>query len=196
MSGRATLFMLATTLLVSAGSVTAQQRRPIRPGNRLQMEERVRQRFDDIVRTQLGLNGDQAERLTRVVQSFQAERQALLRRERELRRRVRQGAGGLAPGRGGSLMSEEQARAALREMTDLRRVETELQQQEMEQLLEVLTPGQLVRFYLLREEMADRLTRLRRPPAGGALGPFGPSRPGGDLGFGRVPPAARLPGDG
>jgi Spy/CpxP family protein refolding chaperone len=148
--------------VLAAGSLAAQQRPPPRPPrDRAQLERQVRARFDEVVRMQLGLDGMAVERLQAVVRAFQDERQALLRREIELRRRVRSEAGWLAPGRGGALLPDSDAREVLAEMAELRRLETELHSREMESLREVLTPGQLVRYYLLREAMAERLGRLR-----------------------------------
>jgi Spy/CpxP family protein refolding chaperone len=71
-----------------------------------------------------------------------------------------------------------EARELLDRMQELREEETRLSEREQTQLLEFLTPGQVLRFQALREEMGQRIRRLRGGGPGGPGGSVGPS--GGD----------------
>lgn len=165
-------------LLVLTLPLAGQQRRGPGPGmDRAEMQRRIQLRFGEIVRNELGLDEHEARALGDIVRSFQEERQALVLRERQLRRRALGQAGGGAPARRERLLPDEEARELLGEMAELRVAEAELYRREQERLLEVLTPGQVVRFHVLREEMAERLRRIRGgPPPGG--GPGGAAREG------------------
>jgi hypothetical protein len=158
------------------------------------MERRLQEGFNNLVRNQLGLEPQQASNFGEVVLRFQDERQRLVTREAELRRRYQIG-GVVSEGapnilrRGGPLMADAEAREVLREMRALRTAETDLFSREQDRLLELVSPGQLVRYYLLREQLAESIGRLRGgAPGGGGLGRQGdPQRP---------PPLLRPPGGG
>lgn len=150
--------------VVSAGTLEAQVRRGD-PPPREQMERRVQQRFQERVAAELGLDAEQRDRLAAVAADFQGERRELVRRDMQLRRRL---------GTTGTLLSDEQARTALDEMLLIQEAEAALLGREQERLLEFLSPGQVVRFFTLRGELADQIRRLQ---GGGPRG--GPGAPGG-----------------
>ena len=139
------------------------------PGARGALEERVRARFAEIVRTELGLTAEQLQKLDEVVAPFQDQRRMLVRREAALRRRMRPAN---AAGR-----SDQEARQILLEMTAVREEETRLFRSEMEGLQQTLTPAQTLRFYELRADLMERVQRLRQPGAG-RRGPGGPGGAG------------------
>jgi hypothetical protein len=187
--------LLAVTLALAAGQSSAQlppQTLPAaqqQPPNRLQLERRVQQAFAQRVRNELGLNAQQATQLGEATLGFQNERQNLIRRENELRRRYRMEAGG--GGRAAAAaMPDAQAIEILNELKALRAAELDLYTREQARLLQVLTPGQVVRYYLLREQLADRINGLR----GEAPGPN--ARGAAPAGRGRAgpPPGARRAG--
>jgi hypothetical protein len=146
----AAVFRLIAILALLPAPALAQQR----PGPpRAQMEERIRQRFGEQVRRELDLTEEQLAAVQQVETSFQEQRRALVTREAELRRQLR---------RDDDARTEEQARALLQEMAAVRADEARLFQAEMNALLGTLSADQVLRFYELRDELMDRVRRLRQ----------------------------------
>lgn len=144
---------------------------------RLELERRLQMRFGQQVRDQLGLTQEQFQSLEGVMRSFQEERQTLNRSQASLRYRLRDP--GLAE------IGDDAARELLREMISLQEQELSLYRREQEQLLQVLTPAQVVRFYRLREDLGQRVQALRQGRGGGmGAGPGGgvARGPGGGMG--------------
>lgn len=174
--------VLAVALLLGVpASPASAQRAPARPGmgpgNREQLEERIRARFGEMVKQRLGLNDEQAHQLNETVRTFQGDRMDLFRDEQALRKRVE------------ALMLEgasdqAEAKELLDQMAALRVREAQLSASEQDKLLTFLSPVQVLQFQAMREEMGRRIQRLRG-------GPGGP--PGGD-GEGRGPGMGRRPG--
>jgi hypothetical protein len=125
------------------------------------MERQVRQRFEELVVRDLRLSDEQARELASVLRGFQQERQALVRRELDLRRRLL-GSGALLP--------EEEALDVLEELSAVQEEEARLLRREQARLLEFLSPPQVARLYALRGELGERIRRLRGVGAGGTLG--------------------------
>lgn len=169
--------LLGLALMAVPSATEAQLRRG--PVGRMEMEQRVRQRFAEMVRTQLGLTSDQQGRMAEVLRESERERAALMLRERQLRGRV-----GRAPLGGGAapeLLPESRAREVLGEMVAIQEEEARLLSREQDALLEILSAPQLVRFYGMREQLAERIRRLQEggPPPGRGPGGIGGGMPGG-----------------
>ena len=169
------LFLVLIPLLGRPAEAEAQRRGQMGPRSREGMSEarevleaRLRSFFADAVRTRLGLSDEEMEEVRARFQAFEAERQALAREERELRRSL-----GPALGGGREALSEAEARDALEQLVELRLEEARLFHREQEALLQVLTPTQVVELYKLREAMMNRIQRMRRGPPGGPPGPGG-----------------------
>ena len=177
---------LAILLLAGFDGVVAQRPGARRPpggrGQRAQMEQRIQSRFDLMVRDQLELSDEQGQQLGDIVEGFLQRRQELTLRERQVRGTVLSlGTGSAEEGE----FSDEEATDALQEMVRLREEETSLFREEQEALVGVLTPQQLVRFVVMRSQLAERIQRIRsgERPRGGPSG-----RPrGGRLPEGVVP---------
>jgi Zn-dependent M32 family carboxypeptidase len=122
-------------------------------GRRQQMEERIRARFGEQVRRELGLTEEQFAAVQQVEASFQEQRLELVRRESELRRQLR---------RDDDTRTEEQALTLLQEMAAVRADEAQLFQAEMDAFRQTLTADQLLRFYELRDQLMERVRRLRQ----------------------------------
>ncbi len=88
-------------------------------------------------------------------------------------------------------MPEAEARSLLQEMIRLQEEEVDLYRREQEQLLQVLTPLQLVRFYNLRESLGQQVQELRRGRGPGRGPGGGPGGMGG--GSGEGPPPSIFP---
>lgn len=148
------------------GLLEAQQRRPGPRTQRPEMEAQVRQRFQQMVLRELGLDAQQGEAMAVVVEEFQGPRMALNQRQRILQRRM---AGT------GAILSQREAEEVLAELASVKQAEVDLLLAEQVRLLEILSPPQLVRYYTLREQFAGRIRQLRENRPGGG----GPLRPGG-----------------
>ena len=121
---------------------------------RMELERRVRARMAEMMREVLGLSEEEDARLSEIVEGFEQQRRQLGRQEQAVRRRVE------------ALMlegGEDSAEAAelLERMSALRFQEAELFQAEHEALLEVLTPIQVLQLVHLREQLGQRIRRLR-----------------------------------
>ena len=143
------LVAIGVALAVLPAPVLAQQRQG---PSREQMEQRIRERFGEQVRRELGLSVEQLEAVQQVEASFQEQRGALVRRETELRRGLRARA----------QPAEDESRAILQEMAAVRQDEARLFQAEMHALLGTLSAEQVLRFYELRNQLMERVIRLRR----------------------------------
>lgn len=166
--GRLGTGVLALTLLVTGATpLAAQQGPPSGRGStdrpqmdRTQIERRIMSQFRSLVRRELGIDSATTDALFGVVEAMQEERRALRIREIGLERRL---------SGTGVYLSEEQSIAALDEFLALKREELRLLEAEHARLEAVLAPGQLLRFYVLRDQMGERIRRLR----GGERGPRG-----------------------
>ncbi len=154
-SSGSVVFVLALAGATGA-PLSAQRGPPGRMGqqDRTELERRVRERFGQMVKQRLGLDDEQAQRLNETVMSFQEDRMSLWREEQAVRKRVE-----ALLLEGGDDQAE--ARALLQRMQELRMEEARLGQTEQDKLLEVLTPAQVLRFQSMREEMGQRIRRLR-----------------------------------
>jgi Spy/CpxP family protein refolding chaperone len=133
------------------------------------MEQRIQSRFDLMVRDQLELSDEQGQQLGDIVEGFLQRRQELALRERQVRGTVLSlGTRSAEEGE----FSDEEATDALQEMVRLREEETSLFREEQEALVGVLTPQQLVRFVVMRGQLAERIQRIRsgERPRGGPRG--------------------------
>jgi len=123
-------------------------------GDRAELEQAVRARMGEMMQQRLGLSEEEGARLSETVADFDAQRRQVGSQERALRLRVE------------ALMLEgasDQAEAAelLQRMSDLRFEEAELGRAEQEALLEILTPLQVLRLHQMREQLGQRIRRLR-----------------------------------
>ena len=73
------------------------------------------------------------------------------------------------------IMLEDEAGAVdlLTRMIETKEMEVQLLREEQEALLDVLTPGQVARFFQLREEVGNRVRRLQGRGVGGMGGRAG-----------------------
>ena len=155
---RWSLVLLVAALWVAQPASAQRRGGSSQQQSRAQLEQRLREDFEERVRERLGLTEEQARNLSNAVLEFQQERLELQRRESALKQRLeRQGTGR----RGGAMLADDQAREVLREMRALQNDETDLFNREHDRLLQLLTPGQLVGYYLLREQFAESLRRVR-----------------------------------
>ena len=151
---------------------------------RMELIRRVRARMAEMMREQLGLSEEEDARLSEIVEGFEEQRRQLGRQEQALRRRVE-----AVMLEGGQDLAE--AAELLERMSAQRIQEAELFRAEHEALLQVLTPIQVLQLVHLREQLGQRIRRLRGPSGrgdgrgGGRTGRGGDARPdGGSVPFG------------
>ena len=173
-------------------TTAAQQRGPAR-GNvdRAQLEERVRVQMGRLMRERLGLDQEEADRLSEVVRSFDGRRRELFVEEQAARRRVE------ALLNAGS-SDQNEARTLITRMWELREQEAELVREEEEALLDVLTPVQLLRLQELRQDLGQRIRALNGGRGGRpGVAPGAPRQElrqrGGRPGAVRLPPPGSQP---
>lgn len=181
---RRTARLAAGTALLAVALAPApavgQEGVPGRRDGRAQLEQRIRARFAQIVRERLGLTDEQSQQLGKVVEGFQGERRRLAGDENAVRQQVDSLLQSQQP-------SDAEARSLLDRMSDLREQEARLSRREQDSLSTVLSPTQLLRFNVMREEMAARIRQLGRGP-----GLRGRRMRGG----GRFPPPGTMPAPG
>lgn len=159
----ATLALAGVLVAVPAFSSAQVTPPPGAQRQRMELERRLQQGFGRNIQNQLGLDQTTMQGVQGVMQSFQQERQELNRAQASLRYRLRDPA---LPD-----MEEDEARALVQEMVTLQERELDLYKKEQVELLKLLSPLQLLRFYGLREEMGQRMQQLRQGRGqGGGLG--------------------------
>lgn len=146
--------LLLPPALSPGGGLEAQ----IRPGERApELVRRVQQQFERRIRNDLGLTEDEFREVQAVVAGFRPRRVALNGEERTLRAQaqllVRQGGEGDA--------DQLRARGVLEGIQELREAEAALAREEEERLAELLTPMQLLRYQVLRQQLAERIRQLQ-----------------------------------
>jgi hypothetical protein len=132
---------------------------------RLELERRLHQGFNRSIQNQLGWDQAKMQGLQGIMRSFQEDRTSLARSQASLRHKLRDPA--LQD------LSHEEASALLQEMVDLQQQELDLYKREQEELLKVMTPVELVRFYRLRDNLGQRLQQLRQGRGRGGIQPGG-----------------------
>ncbi len=138
------------------------------------LEQRLRERTGELVRRRLQLTPDQMTKLQSTNRQFEQRRGALLMKEREVRRELRQQltSGTADQNRVGTLLDQTM---------QLERQRLDVVQNEQRELAKFLTPVQRAKLFGLQNEMRRRAQELRnrpaaRPGAGGQRGPIRPPR--------------------
>ena len=140
------------------------------PQGRIQLEREVRARIHDMMRQRMGLDDAQVDRLDATLRTFEAQRRALLREERDARMTLRAAMGSGAGGTASARPDDARISAALDTLLLLQRRRIDLAEAEQRELATFLTPLQRAQYFALQEN-------LRRVMEGGA--PAGaPGRPG------------------
>ncbi len=192
----ATGIILAGILFLAPMGVNAQ----IRPGGpppggqqsqRQQLERRFMQGLARMIQEQLALSSEEMAALQETMQSFREDRQTLAMEQAALRHQLRNPAL--------RQITDDEAREILSGLVRAQEEELALYKKEQEALLNVLSPGQLVQFYRIRDEWGQRIQQMRQrrgpggPPGGGFPETVGSgSVPEGSYGF----PAPGTPWEG
>ena len=149
--------------------------RRMEPAPRRQLlEQRLRERTGEVVRQRLQLNPDQMTKLQASNRQFEQQRSALLMKERDVRRELRQQ---LTSG----TADQNRVGVLLDQAMQIERQRLDLAQSEQRELAKFLTPVQRAKLFGLQNEMRRRAQELRnrqpgRPGQGMQRGPIRPPR--------------------
>lgn len=147
----------AALLLAVVGSSAFAQGVPGAPdaARRDSLEERVRARMEQVMRTQLGLNDDQVRRLQATNRRFEGQRRELFERERRVRIELR------AAIEIGDSTQNSRIAPLLDQTIQLQRQRLDLLEAEQKELSTFLTPLQRARLYGFEEQMRRRVQEMR-----------------------------------
>ena len=158
----ARLALVAVAALAIAAPARAQQQAA--PARQAQ-EQRLRQALGNVVRRQLDLTDQQAERLIQVSSGFERDRRQLQVRERETRQLVRE-----------EMLNEspDQARVArgIERMLEIQKQRVAIVEREQAELAKFLTPVQRAKYLVLQDQLRKRLEDMRRQRETGAVRPM------------------------
>ncbi|MCU0623301.1 MAG: hypothetical protein MUF53_05470, partial [Gemmatimonadaceae bacterium] len=137
------------------------------PGQRRLAEQRIRERFGDVVRRQLQLDDQQFRRLRETNREFEGRRRELVQRERAARGTIRDE---LSRGDG---TNDGRVNEQMQELLKLQRERLQLAEQEDAKLGEFLTPAQRARYFGLQDQLRRRVEEMRRRAMSGDAPPPG-----------------------
>lgn len=149
---RAVPVLALLVLLVAPAPSAAQRGQESTAESREHLERRVRERFEALIRKELGVDDATASRLRTAVEQFSPQRHDLARRQGEVRRVMRHL---------DALLPPAEAQVILDDLVALQRAELDLIVRERAALMEFLSPGQVLRFYALRDQLNDRVRDAR-----------------------------------
>lgn len=147
-------------MLLTVAVVDADAQRNRRPGqsgqpDRQQLEQRLRERLANMLRTELGLNDAQMQQLSDVNQRFDAQRRVLLRREFDNRRALR------AEVMRGDTADQSKIDATIAEQFRIERERIDLTEAEQKDLGRFLTAVQRAKYMGIQENIRRELDQLR-----------------------------------
>lgn len=158
--GWITVLLLTAALILPAASPEGALSAQLRPGDRSpELVRRVQQQFERRTRNELGLTEAEFQEVQAVVAGFRPRRVALSGEERTLRAQAQQLVRREEDSRADNLRAGE----ILKGIQRLRDSEAALAREEEDRLAELLTPMQLLKYQVLRQQLAERIRQLRAP---------------------------------
>ena len=149
-------------LLVFATTAIAQGRPEPSRAQRDSLEARVRTRMDQVLRTQLGLNDEQVQKLRATNRQFEGQRRQLFEQERRVRGELR------AAIELGDSTQDTRIGPLLDRTMQIQRERLTLQEAEQRELATFLSPLQRAKLFGLEEQMRRRMQEMRE--SGGRSG--------------------------
>lgn len=126
------------------------------PMARRLMEQRIRERFGEVVRRQLSLDDEQFRRLRETNREFEGMRRDLGMRERSARMSIRDEI------ERGDAADDAKVNAQMQEIQKLQRERLTLNEREDAKLGEFLTPAQRAKYFGLQDQLRRRVDDMRR----------------------------------
>ena len=163
----ATLFAFAALLALAAplSTARAQDSPPPPAGERDALEQQVRRRMSEILKSQLGLTDEQVRRLQATNRRFEGQRRALFDQERDVRIDLRRAIDDDDSTRVGGLLDR---------MIALQRERLDLTEAEQRELATFMTPVQRAKLFGMEEQIRRRMMEMREQRM--QQGPMGPGR--------------------
>lgn len=164
---------LLSGLMLCAATAGAQNGRPsrlreVRPPARARqvpqrnaLEQRFRQRSEEIVRRRLNLNADQVSKLRAVSADISGRRNALVGQERAVRMDLRDEMSK------GASADQNRVSQLMAQAHDLQSQRFALQQEEQRQLSGFMSPIQVAQYVGLQAQIRQRIREMQRGQAGG-----------------------------
>lgn len=156
-------FVLLLTIL-SATAAGAQQVTPPRR-DRAALEQRFRERLEQVLKERLALTDAQLSHLIEVNRRLDGQRRALFREEREVRREMRDALKG-----GDDQASQERVGALMDRALRVQRQRLELVETEQRELATMLTPVQRAKYLGMQEQLRRRAEDMQRRAEGDSAG--------------------------
>jgi hypothetical protein len=155
---RRLLYALAFVAFVASVGTTAlaQQAPEDTTPQRRELIQRLRQRWQEVVRNRLGLTDVQVRQLQETTRHYNAQRMTLNQQERQIRREMRDQVTGAAP------EDDKHLAALIDSILDIQRLRLELVRNEQRELSLFLTPLQRVKYLALQEQLRQQVERLRQ----------------------------------
>lgn len=129
---------------------------PQDPAQRRMVEQRLRERFGEVVRRQLALDDNQFRRLRETNREFEGQRRSLADRERGARMSIRSELDR------GDAADDAKVSAQMQELLKVQRERLSLAEQEDAKLSEFLSPAQRAKYFGLQEQLRRRVEEMRR----------------------------------
>ena len=163
----AVLFAFAALLALAAplSTARAQDPPPPPPGERDALEQQVRRRMSEILKSQLGLTDEQVRRLQATNRRFEGQRRALFDQERDVRMDLRRAIDDDDSTRVGGLLDR---------MIALQRERLDLTETEQRELATFMTPVQRAKLFGMEEQIRRRMMEMREERM--RQGPMAPGR--------------------
>ncbi|MDX2185250.1 MAG: hypothetical protein SFW08_14825 [Gemmatimonadaceae bacterium] len=129
---------------------------PQDPAQRRMIEQRLRERFGEVVRRQLALDDNQFRRLRETNREFEGQRRSLAERERGARMSIRSELDR------GDAADDAKVSAQMQELLKVQRERLSLAEQEDAKLSEFLSPAQRAKYFGLQDQLRRRVEEMRR----------------------------------
>ncbi|MGE0441510.1 MAG: hypothetical protein AB7L66_06230 [Gemmatimonadales bacterium] len=151
-------------MLVAAGPLRAQDTVMVEGPRAAQLRRAIEARFADRLAVELGLNDDQATRVTAVLSRWAARRRVMETQEQQIRRDL---ARSMRPG---VAANDGEVNGLVDKLLDSRAAYVQSFRDELADLSGILTAVQRAQYLLLRDRLLQRVEDLRNqrtePPAG------------------------------
>lgn len=190
------VFLLLVLSLVPVAGASAQRVPPGGrgaqgdPAARRVLEQRFRERFEQVLKQRLSLTDSQLARVIAVNARLDGKRRELFMEERAVRGEMRDAMKG-----GDDAAAQEQVAKLLERAMKVQRARLELVETEQRELSAFLTPLQRARYLGLQEQLRRRVDDMRRRAAGdSADDPFSNGPPPEGKGRRRMPQRPGAPG--
>ncbi|MDQ3697543.1 MAG: hypothetical protein M3373_05900 [Gemmatimonadota bacterium] len=161
------------TIAAAAPATVVYAQDPGAPGarGRSALEQRVRQRFAEVVRDRVGLTDDQMGRLSATNDRYEERRRELVAQERQIRIDMRDEI--LA----GDSANQQRVAQLLDQMIRVQRQRLELVEQEQRDLASFMSPVQRAKYLAVQDQIRRQMDDMRRRRSdGGVAAPRGQGR--------------------